>query len=455
MFKFRNYKQHYIQNLTLAAPVVLSQIGQVVVQLVDNAMVGQLGALPLAAVSFGGTVFFILFIFVMGITMGLTPLVGECYARGRHKESASYLQNAIVLYSITGVLAFGVQQLMIPLMPLLGQPEAVVEMAIPYYNFLVWSIIPFMLFAAFKQFLEGVGNTTVSMFVIITANLINVLGNYLFIYGNWGFPAMGAAGAGLSTLIARICMPLFIVSYFFYKERFRRYLNMFSWPRFDRRYIKSLLEVGFPISMQMVMEASAFCFTAIMVGWIGTNEISGNQIATVISNFAFMMVLGIAAATTIRVSHEFGAGNLKQMSRAATASFHITIVWNLITAILFVSFRHYIPLIFTSDPAVIEVASTLLLFVAVFQLSDGLQCIAIGVLRGMKDVKSVMVIAFFSYIVINLPVGYVCAFVFGWGAPGLWVGFICGLTIAATLLIRRYLKLYKHLKTQTLLVENR
>lgn len=332
----------------------------------------------------------------------------------------------------------------------MGQPAEVVDMAIPYYKMIVWSVVPFMVFAAFKQFLEGIGNTKVSMFVIITANIINVIGNYIFIYGKWGAPEMGATGAGLSTLISRICMPLFVIFYFVYKDRFRRYFSMFSKSLFDRRYIKSLLNVGFPISMQMFMEASAFCLTSIMMGWIGAVEIAGNQIATVIANFAFMMVLGIAAATTIRVSHEFGVGNLRQMSRAATASFHISMVWNLFTAIMFITFRHVIPRIFTDDPAVLEVASTLLIFVAIFQLSDGLQCIAIGVLRGMKDVKSVMVIAFVSYIVVNLPVGYFCAFKLGWGAPGLWIGFIFGLTLASVLLITRYVTLYKKLKRQSL-----
>lgn len=443
---FSKYTRHYKQNLMLAAPVVLSQLGQVVVQLVDNAMVGRLGATQLAAASFAGTVFFLLFIFATGLSLGITPLVGEMYSKGEHKRSSEYLQNAVLVYFVAGLIIFAVQYALVPFLHYMGQPEEVVLLAVPYYKYLVWSIIPFMLFAAFKQFLEGVGNTAVSMVIILVANLINVLLNYVFIYGNWGAPQMGAAGAGLATMISRICMPLFMLIYFVNKDRLRRYFSFFNWSRFSWRYVRSLLSVGFPISLQMLMEGAAFCVTAIMMGWIGTNSIAGNQIATITANFTFMMVLGIASATTIRVSHEFGSGNLKELRLAAVASYHIGMAYNIITATLLITFRNYIPLIFTSDPEVIATASYLLIFVAVFQISDGLQCISIGILRGMQDVKSIMRIAFFSYIVINIPLGYFCAFVLNWGAGGLWLGFIVGLSVAAILLAARFTRLYARLR---------
>ena len=417
---------------------MLSQLGVIAVQIFDNAMVGQLGALPLAAVSFGGTVFFILFILITGVAMALTPLVGEQFAQGNKKIATIYFQNSFLIFTAVGILATAVQFAIIPLMYHLGQPKEVVDMAIPYYEYLVWSVIPYMLFGCFKQFLEGIGNTTANMIIIISANLINIFFNWLLIYGNWGFPMMEAAGAGLATLISRICMPVFAFLAFIIYPKFRQYFKYFSLKNFSWEPIKSLILIGFPISLQMFMEGSAFALTSIMMGWIGTIEIAANQIALTISNCAFMIVIGLASATTIRISHEYGRKNYKELQKTATASFHMVLMWNAFTALIFILLREQIAGFFTTDEEVIRVASILFIFVAAFQFSDGLQSVAVGILRGVKDVKSIMVIAFFSYIVINLPVGYIFAFVFDFGAGGLWIGFIFGLSIAAFLLISRF-----------------
>lgn len=439
--------------MKLAAPVMLAQIGVVAVQLFDNAMVGRLGALPLASVSFGGSVFFLIFIFAHGIAMALTPVVGELYSQGKYRTAAAYFQNSLALFPVIGIAGTLASLGMVLLMPYLGQPPEVVAMAVPYYKWLAWSLIPYMVFSSFRQFLEGVGNTSVNMFIILSANVINIFFNWLFIYGNWGCPAMGAEGAGLGTFISRAWMPLFAVVYFVLRPKFRRYLRYFRRADFSWKKSRLLLTIGYPISAQMAMEGGAFVLTSIMIGWIGTVEIAGNQIATVISNFAFMIVVGIGSATTIRISHEYGRGNLRELKKAGTASYHMTLLWNTFTALLFIIFREQLARIFTDDPAVIKVAGHLLIFVAAFQFSDGLQSISVGILRGLQDVKSVMRIAFVSYILINLPVGYVCAFVFGWGPGGLWVGFIFGLSIAAALLMSRYRKQYALLRRRQ--IENR
>ncbi len=440
------YKEQYKKTLKLAAPVMLSQVGVSAVQLFDNAMVGQLGALPLAAVSFGGSVFFMVFIFTTGIALGLTPLVGEQYAQGRLQEAAKYFQNSFVLFLVAALAAFGLLHALIPFMYHMGQPVEVVDMAIPYYKFLVWSIIPYMLFCCFKQFLEGVGNTTVNMVIIITSNLINIFFNWLFIYGHWGCPQMGAAGAGFATFISRVCMPLFAVCFFVLAPKFKAYLLYFKARFFRWQYIKALLKVGAPIALQMLMEGSAFALTSIMMGWLGTSVIAGNQIAMTVSNFAFMILVGLSSATTIRISHEYGRGDMTELKRAAYASYHLGLMWNTFTAIMFITLREPIARIFTSDPDALRVASYLLIFVAAFQFSDGLQNITIGILRGIQDVKKIMLVAFLSYIVINLPVGYLLAFVLGMGPGGLWIGFIFGLSIAAIQLIFRFRKQYKKLQ---------
>lgn len=440
MYKFSTYKDQYKANLKLALPVVLTQVGQILTQFADNVMVGQYGGndpTPLAAVSFGGAVFFILFIASIGIALGMTPLVGELYAQGDRIKSAALLQNGILFYTLLGLATAIVQLSIIPMMYHLGQPADVVDMAIPYYKMLVYSMPFIMLFFAFKQFLEGVGNTKVEMYITIFVNLINFGFNYLFIYGNMGFPEMGAEGAGLGTLLARMMAPVLMIIYFYRRQKYRAYLDGFSPLNYSWATIRQLLRMGIPIASQMFMEASAFVGTSIMMGWISKVTLSANQITATLSNCAFMIVMSIGAATTIRVSHCYGARNIGGISMAAKASYHLVLAWNLIAAVLFISLRNYIPLLFTTNPEVISLASNLLLFVALFQLSDGIQNVSVGILRGIQDVRIIMPIAFTAYWVLNLPVGYLFGFTLGMGAPGLILGFTFGLSAAAVMMIIR------------------
>ena len=437
-------RKTYADLLRLALPVMLTQLGQVVVQLCDNMMVGRLGALPLAGVSFGGTVFFIIFALAIGFTLGLTPLVGELFAQNRKEEVAGYLQNSIVLYLTMGVIFVALLLAAVPLMHYLGQPEEVVEVAIPYFRYLAWSVLPFMLFASFKQFLEGIGNTKVAMTIVVISNALNILLNWVFIFGKFGAPELGAAGAGLSTLIARSVTPVMMIAYFLSKKEFRSYFDYFSWrkmmgiTREGNRYCKELFRVGLPIAGHLTLENSAFCITSLMMGWIGTVEIAANQITTTMANVAFMMVVGIGSATTILTSHAYGARDRAQIKAVSRASYTVGLAWNTITALSFILLRNHIPLLFTNDPEVVRTAGMLLIFCGLFQFSDGLQCISTGLLRGIKDVAVILRIALVAYVIINVPLGYLLCFVVGWGAPALWVGFIAGLTIAAVLLIRRF-----------------
>ena len=440
MYSFSRYKEQYIANLRLALPVVATQVGQITVQFADNVMVGHYGGndpTPLAATSFGGAVFFILFIAAVGIALGMTPLVGELFAQGDRERSSRLLQNGITFYTLLGIAVSAVQFALIPLMYHLGQPQEVVEMAIPYYRMLALSMPFIMLFFAFKQFLEGVGNTKVEMVVVIFCNLMNVAFNCVFIYGRLGFEPMGATGAGLGTLLSRILMPIAIIGYFCRQRRYRPYLNGYTPFRLSLPTVRSLLRMGVPISSQMFLEASAFVGTGIMMGWFDKVAISANQISTTIGNCAFMIVMSIGAATTIRISHCYGARNTGELALAAKASYHLTLVWNTFTALAFITLRDHIPMLFTTNREVIDMASKLLVFVALFQLSDGIQNVSIGILRGIQDVKIIMPIAFLSYLVLNLPVGYLFGFTLGMGPEGLILGFTFGLSMAALLMIIR------------------
>ena len=326
MYRFSTYKRQYKANLKLALPVVMTQLGQILVQVADNVMVGRYGGddpTPLAATSFGGSVFFILFIAGVGIALGLTPLIGELYAQGDRCKSSQYLQNGLMFYTLLGFLVCGLQLAVIPLMYHMGQPVEVVDMAIPYYKLLAYSMPFIMLFFTFKQFLEGVGNTRVEMVVVILCNLMNVGLNWIFIYGHLGFEELGATGAGLGTLGSRIAMPIMIIGYFYKKQKYRAYLQGFSPRNYSVKTIRTLLRMGLPISLQMFLEASAFVGTSIMMGWLSKTAISANQIAMTLGNCAFMIVTSIGAATTIRISHCYGARSLKELTLAAKASYRL------------------------------------------------------------------------------------------------------------------------------------
>ncbi len=440
MYKFSKYRDQYRSNLQLAIPIVASQVGHVIVQIADNAMVGQYGGdnpVPLAAVSFGGALFMTILVATMGLTFGLTPIVGELYAQHRCGKAAKYLQNGALLYGSVGVIATLIQLAIIPAMSWLGQPEEVVALAIPYYLTLVVTMFPTMIFFTFKQFLEGLGDTKTAMWCIILSNVINILLNFVLIYGKLGFPEMGVLGAGVATMISKVLTPIFILLYFFRGDKFTEYTSRFSRVNFSLPHIARLFGLGIPISAQIFMEVSTFTIIGVMMGWLGTNAMSANQIGISLGNAAFMIVLAIGSATTIRVSHCFGARNPHEMKLASKAAWHLGAVWNMITAIFFCSLSGVLPRIFTSNEEVIEIAQSLLIFIGIFQIPDGVQCVAVGILRGMQDVKAIIPIAFISYWILNLSVGYLCTFVWDMGAQGLYIGYIVGLSVASILLILR------------------
>ena len=457
---FSTYRNFYKENLQLAFPVILSQIGQITVQMADTAMVGHYGGddpTPLAAVSFATNLFYIIFITSLGLTFGLTPLVGERFAQERHRHVRELLQNGFLLYSLIGVMATLVliaSRGVFPIMASLmmgdggdGSIADVVDMALPYYDTLIWSMFPVMIWATIKQFLEGVGNTRVAMVTIILANSLNILLNWIFIFGKCGFEPMGAVGAGYATLISRILQCVMMLAYFFTTPKFRTYTeNLFSKSMIKFRRIAEILKVGIPISFHMFMEASAFVVAGIMVLAFGAASVSSYQIGVNMMNLTFMIVIAIGSSTTILCSHIYGNKDFSRLRRTVNAAYQMGLLWNISVAILFVAFRYQIPTLFTSNAEAIKITADMLIFISLFQVSDCLQAISISIMRGLQDVKVLMPIVFISYVVINIPVGYLLAFECGFKTNGLIMGFIVGLSCCAVMTIRRVRKNIKRLE---------
>lgn len=432
---------------------MLTQLGASLVGLFDSIMVGHYATVDLAAVSFSNALFFTVMVFAMGALMGLTPLIGIQVGKisdttdnsdesTRLAESkniiSSLFQNGMLFTILLSIMTLILLGGCIPFLHCFGQDPAVVEVARPYFILIVISIVPFLFFTFFKQFLEGLGNTSVAMVITLVMNGINILLNWLFIYGNWGCPELGATGAGIGSLVARIGMPIcfFVVMYF--RREWKEYMTSMRWSKFKASVIKELTKFGFPIGVQTLMETIAFTAAFIFIGWISKEALAAHQIANQICDMTFMVILGIGSATTIRVSHQLGANNLHGVRMASNASIHLVLFINTIGAILMIGLRNQIPMLFTEDPEVIAIASKLVVLAGVLQLADGLQVVAASMLRGITDVKVPMFIALFSYTIVCISIGLFLAFPMGMGAVGIWIGFVVGLSVAAICLHIRF-----------------
>ena len=397
--------------------------------------------MPLAAVSLGGSLFLLIYLAALGLALSITPMVGEQYARNDRREVGHLFQNSIAYTLGIGVVATIVALLLRPFIGVLGgwmsspgqSVEAVAEMALPYYDMLVLSIIPLMIFLAVKQFLEGIGNTKIAMWITLAGNAVNILLNYIFIFGEWGAEAMGAEGAGLATLLSRIGQMVAIIVVFFAWRRLRTYRTFFGRKSLRVSYMKSLLRIGCPISFQMILESAAFILTSILALSFGEVAAGSMQVAFSIANIAWMITVAIGSASTILVSHIYGSGNKEELRPTVMATYHLGLLWATIMAVVFTLFRQPISAIFTDNTEVIALTSELMLLIAIYQFSDSVQGLSISMLRGLQDVKIIMPIVLCSYLLLNIPVGITLAYHFDLECHGLVIGLIVGLSSAAIL----------------------
>ena len=459
-YSFQTYWPYYKRNLKVAMPVMLTQFGAAMVGLADSIMVGHYGTTDLAAVSFSNALFFTVMVFTMGTLMGITPLVGHVHGRleklmaqgttdeeieHKHEQIASYLSNGLVFTGLMCLLSLAILAPCIPFLDVFGQEPEVVSCARPYYILIVLSIIPFLLFTFFKQYLEGLGNTFVAMMITLGCNLLNIFLNWIFIFGHFGFEPMGAEGAGWATLIARSLMPVCFIVAMLSKADWRRYITALRKWLITRREVEHLFAIGTPIGLQSFAEAFLFTASFVIIGWISKEALAAHHIANQMADLTFMLALGIGSATTIRVSHQLGKGDLHAVRMASNASVHLCLLMNTIGAAIMIFGRNYIPYIFTNDPEVVPIASTLLVIAGTLQYADGLQCIGAAMLRGIQDVRVPMRIALFAYIAVALPLGLALTFPLGLGAKGMWIAFVIALAIPAVLFHIRFNRQLKRL----------
>ena len=415
-----------------------SQLGHVLVNFVDSVVVGHIGKLPLAAVGVGVSTTSVLLVLGVGLSMGAVPLVAAADGRRDLPELGRLLVASVWTNALAGLLLAGLGQLVPLLLPLLGQPPEVVALAGPWVQVISLTLLPLMVFQGFREFAEGLGLTRQAMWLSILANVLNGLLCYALVYGKWGAPEMGMMGSAWATLLARGLMAAFMGAYVLRAKRLRaERAAVISWLP-DGVTIRRVVNLGAPIGVQMALEVGAFGLSLLMAGWLGVTTEAAHKVAIDVASMTYMAASGIAAAATIRVGNLRGAGNLPAARQAGFAAYWLTFAFMGAMGILLISTRHLVPYIYISDPQVVAQASTLLLIAALFQVSDGLQVVGLGALRGLEDVKVPSVVALLAYWAVALPLGYFLGFKLHLGAPGVWTGLLVGLSIVAGVLLLRF-----------------
>ena len=411
------------------------------VGIVDSIMVGQIGPSPLAASAFANNFLGVFLMFGIGISYGITPLVAQAVGKADVSKITRLLRHGIILCGAVGLLLFMLLFGVSYLFPYMSQPEEVVSMGTPYFLIISSSLIPLMIFQNFRQFSEGLSVTKPTMYITIVANLVNVLLNYLLIYGNLGFPELGLNGAGWATLVSRILMAIGLYVFVIKYKKFQVYRSAFNLSKIKASLFKPMLKIGVPSGVQFVFEVGAFAMAAIMMGWLGTKSLAAHQIAISLVSLSYMMATGIAAASTVRVGNQIGTKDGYNLLRVGNTSFLMSLAFMACCALVFIVFSKFFPTLYVEDRQVIEIASTLIIIAGFFQLSDGVQVVGLGVLRGMSDVKAPTFITLVAYWGIAIPASYVLGFTFNLGPSGIWYGLLLGLTVAAVALFFRFKRL--------------
>ncbi|GAA4974753.1 MATE family efflux transporter [Algibacter aquimarinus] len=449
-----NYTKEFKYNWKLAAPVMLGMLGHTFVSFVDNIMVGQLGTAELAAVSLGNSFMFIAMSLGIGFSTAITPLIAEADSAKDFAKGKSSFKHGLFLCTVLGVLLFLMVFFAKPLMYLMKQPIEVVELAIPYLNFVAFSLIPLIIFQGFKQFSDGLSMTRSPMYATLLANIINIILNYLLIFGKFGFPEMGIVGAAYGTLVSRIVMVWYLWFLLKSKEKSKAFVTNIKFFVLNKVMLKKIINLGAPSAMQMFFEVAIFTAAIWLSGLLGKNPQAANQIALNLSSMTFMVAMGLSVASMIRVGNQKGLENYSELRRIAFSIFLLGIILATCFAIMFFVFNETLPKLYVDfddaenlidNTEVVGIASKLLIAAAFYQISDSIQVLVLGALRGLQDVKIPTIITFISYWLVGFPISWFLGKQDAYGSFGIWLGLLAGLTTAAILLYIRFNYLTKKL----------
>ena len=432
-------------------------LGHTFVAFADNIMVGQLGTAELAAVSLGNSLVLMFMYVGIGFSTAITPLVAEADGAGNQLQAKKVLKHGILMCIVLGLGLFGLIMACKPLLYLAKQPEEVVELAIPYLNLVAFSIIPMIIFQAFRQFSEGMSQTRFPMYATILANILNILINYLLIFGTFGFPKLGIIGAAIGTLVSRVVMLFYLYFLLYFKQKYRHFVTNFNFKSLSQITLGKLINLGFPSSLQVFFEVAIFTAAIWLSGVLGKNAQAANQIALNLSSMTYMVGVGLSVAAMVRVGNQKGLEKFKDLRRIGKSIFLLTFLIEIVFALIFIIGRDWLPTMYldvddvknqADNIEVIGLAAQLLLVAAFFQISDGIQVVVLGALRGIQDVKIPTVITFVAYWLIGFPISYYLGLHTELKSMGIWIGLLSGLTASAVLLYIRFQLLTNNLIEQ-------
>ncbi len=444
---FHNYTKEFPYNLRLASPVILGMVGHVIVQLVDNIMVGQLGPSELAAISLGNSYILIALSIGLGFSTAITPLVAESQMAKRPIVIRLIFSNGLIMCFSLGILLSLAVFLAHPILYRMGQPAEVVHLAIPYLKWVSFSLVPLITFQAFKQFSDGLSKTLPAMYATILSNGLNIILNYFLIFGIWIFPQWGIEGAAIGTFISRVIMVLFMILYVIKKKNIRTYLPRFYDWKFKPMIFNKLLSIGYPSALQMLCEFLFFISAIWLSGILGELSQAANQIALNLTAITYMFAMGIGVVATIRIGNYKGIKNFKELKRVAYSIFLLILIMDVLFCFILLFSRDELPWIylnrnnveeFLEIQTVVLMASQLLLISSIFQIFDGTQAVILGALRGLQDVKIPALICFIAYGLVGFPLSYYLSMNSSMGVMGIWIGLLAGLLLSSSLLFIRF-----------------
>lgn len=438
----RLHPYHYRSLLSLGLPIMVGQLGMIILGFADTMMVGHHSTTELGAASFVNNIINLVIITATGFSYGLTPIVGGFFGREELPQAGKALRCALLANLMAGTVMMAALTILYFNVGNIGQPEELLPYIRPYFLVLLASLPFVMLFNAFKQFTDSITETRTSMWILLSGNFLNIIGNYVLIYGKAGMPEMGVVGAGVSTLLSRIVMVALFLVVFLSRKKMRPYRDGFLRLGWSRPMLRRLVSLGTPIALQMGMETASFSLSIIMVGWLGTIALASHQVMITISQFTFMVYYGLGAAVAVRTSYFNGQNDREKVRHTVVAGLQLMVTLELLLSGIIFLLRNHIGGWFTDSAEVSSTVVTLLLPFFIYQFGDGLQITYANALRGIADVKPLVVIAFIAFFVISLPVGYFCGFVLGFGLVGVWMAFPFGLTSAGVMMWLRFKRFY-------------
>lgn len=436
------FKSNHVRDtLSLAWPLVLTQVGHIVTGMVDNIFLGKIGVTEQAAGILCNSIFVLLLVFTIGMSYALTPLIAQAQEEGSLEKKAALFKTSLFLNFIVALVCFTALYFGSPLLYFLKQPKEVVELAIPFFRVLVFSMLPISIFFTCKQYCEGLSNTRIALVISISGNVVNIVLNYLLIYGAWGLPELGYMGSCWATFIARVLMGLGFLWAVFKLPLTADVYRAFRRIKISLSELSALWKIGFHSAMQFTFEVAAFVVAGLMAGSFGKENIDAHGIALSLASFTYMFGSGIGSAATIRVGIFKSQNNISELQKAVRAAVALVIIVMGFAALVFVVFNKLLPEIFSNDSAIISLSAKLLLIAAMFQLFDGLQVTLIGILRAIQDVNFPTYITLICYWLVALPLAWFLAFRVRLETIGIWLALLVSLILVATALFFRLRKL--------------